>query len=99
MKLKLTIPCNLDKESMIEIFQTSHEAIDEIGGEIDKQLSSDPSINTAIKFCIDKYVDLDLLLALMLILNICILDHHMQKEMDLAFKMMSNGARMPEEVM
>ena len=98
-KLKLNIPYDLNKETIFDIFHTDSVTMEKIGAEIHKHIKKDPSINKAVEFCVTKYKDIELVVALMLIVNICFVDYHMQQEMDLAFKMMSNGVRMPREMM
>ena len=98
-RVRLNIPYNLDSDTIVDIFQTDHEIVSKIGSEIDAQLKQNPSVNNIVKYCVNKYKDIELLLALMLVWNICILDYHMQRELDMALKVAQCGGRTPEEIM
>ena len=97
-KLKIFLKYDEKGESIVDMFLLTEAQIEKIAQDIDKQFKIGSSIQKALLHAIKTYKDAELLMALSLIFNVCFVDYHIQREMNLAFSLASCGARMPAKM-
>jgi len=97
-KLKIILKYDEKGGNLVDFFLLEDGQVEKIAQDIDVQLHKNPSIAKVVLYCIEKYKESELLVAISLIFNVCFVDYHIQREMNLAFSMASCGAKMPAKM-
>jgi len=97
MKLKLILNYKKDGSHIAEMLGFSESIITDIASFINSELNNKITPVQLINICIEKYKDADLLIAFMLIWNICMVDAQARMILDhIEFARM--GTVMPREI-
>lgn len=98
MKLKMQFTYNPKGESLSEVFCLSEENAKKIGLFIDKLTRGEATPRDLMNKCVEKYKDVELLVAICMIWNICMVDARIQQEIAEQIALARTGGRMPKEI-
>ena len=98
MKLTLKFDYDPKAETLAESFGITEDHIREIGKFIDELMRNGITASNLLNKCVEKFKHKDLLVAIALVWNVCMMDVRMQMEIADAIMLARTGGRMPKEI-
>ena len=98
MKHKIQFDYNPKGDTLAEVFGVSEERAGKIGLFIDKLVQGKSTPRGLMTKCLEEYEDIELLIAICMVWNICMIDATIQQEIAEQIALARVGIRMPKEM-